>query len=308
MAPTFEAVQAAATRIAPYVHRTPVMTSRTLDEWLDTRAFLKCEHLQRVGAFKYRGATNAVQLLAPAEAARGVAAHSSGNHAAALALAARTRGIAAHIVVPHTASRTKRSAIEAYGARIVLCEPTVEAREAAVAGVIAETGAVEIHPFDNDDVIAGAGTAALELVGQIPGLDVVVAPVGGGGLLSGTAIAAHGIDPKTRIIGAEPLAADDAARSLATRHLVAPNPPATIADGLLTGLSARTFAVLSEHVETIVTVTEDEIVDAMHFVWQRTKQLIEPSAAVAVAAVRSADLAGARVGIVLSGGNVDLAA
>ncbi len=308
MTPTFEAVQAAAARIAPYVHRTPVMTSRTLDEWLDTRAFLKCEHLQRVGAFKYRGATNAVQLLAPAEAARGVAAHSSGNHAAALALAARTRGIAAHIVVPHTASRTKRSAIEAYGARIVLCEPTIEAREAAVARVIAETGAVEIHPFDNDDVIAGAGTAALELVGQIPGLDVVVAPVGGGGLLAGTAIAVHGIDPKTRIVGAEPLAADDAARSLATGHLVAPNPPATIADGLLTGLSARTFAVLSEHVDTIVTVTEEEILEAMHFVWHRTKQLIEPSAAVAVAAVRSADLAGARVGIVLSGGNVDLAA
>lgn len=307
MAPTFEAVQAAAARIAPYVHRTPVMTSSLLDEWLDTRAFLKCEHLQRVGAFKYRGATNAVQLLTPEAAARGVAAHSSGNHAAALALAARTRGIAAHIVVPHTASRTKQAAIEAYGARVVLCEPTVEAREAAVARVIAETGAVEIHPFDNDDVIAGAGTAALELVGQIPGLDVVVAPVGGGGLLSGTAIAVHGIDPSTRVVGAEPLAADDAARSLATGHLVAPNPPATIADGLLTGLSDRTFAVLSEHVETIVTVSEAEIVEAMHFVWQRTKQLIEPSAAVAVAAVRTTDLSGARVGIVLSGGNVDVA-
>jgi threonine dehydratase len=259
-----------------------------------------------VGAFKYRGATNAVQLLAPEAAARGVAAHSSGNHAAALALAARTRGIAAHIVVPTTASRTKRAAIEAYGAHIVLCEPTLAAREGSVAQVIAETGAIEIHPFDNDDVIAGAGTAALELCEEISGLEVVVAPVGGGGLISGTAIATHGNDPSVRVVGAEPAAADDAARSLASGHIVAPDPPSTIADGLLTGLSPRTFAVISEHVETIVTVGEDEIVEAMHFVWERTKQLIEPSAAVAVAAVRQADFTGARVGIILSGGNVDL--
>jgi threonine dehydratase len=306
VAPTFASVQAAADRIAPFVHHTAVLTSRTLDEWLDARVFLKCEHLQRVGAFKYRGATNAVQSLTPEAAARGVAAHSSGNHAAALALAARTRGIAAHIVVPSTASRAKRAAVESYGARIMLCEPTLAAREATVARVIAETGAVEIHPFDNDDVIAGAGTAALELVGEVAGLDVVAAPVGGGGLLSGTALAVHGIDPTVRVIGGEPLLADDAARSLQTGRIVAPNPPATIADGLLTGLSPRTFAVLSAHVDTIVTVTEAEIVEAMHFVWERTKQLIEPSAAVAVAAVRAADLSGARVGIILSGGNVDL--
>ncbi|MDQ1533730.1 MAG: threonine dehydratase [Actinomycetota bacterium] len=305
-APTFADVQAAARRIAPFVHRTPVITARTLDEWLDTRAFLKCEHLQRVGAFKYRGATNAVQSLPVEQAARGVAAHSSGNHGAALALAARTRGIPAHIVVPSTATRGKRAAIDAYGAAVVLCEPTLEAREATVARVIAETGAVEIHPFDNDQVIAGAGTAALELVDEVPGLDAVIAPVGGGGLLSGTALAVHGIDPATRVLGAEPVAADDAARSLAAGHIVAPHPPATIADGLLTGLSPRTFAVLAEHVETIVTVSEDEIVEAMHFVWSRTKQLIEPSAAVAIAAVRAADLAGARVGIIVSGGNFDL--
>jgi threonine dehydratase len=305
-APTFADVQAAARRIAPFVYRTPVITAHTLDEWLGTRAFLKCEHLQRVGAFKYRGATNAVQCLSVDQAARGVAAHSSGNHGAALALAARTRGIAAHIVVPSTATRGKRAAIDAYGATVVLCEPTLEAREATVASVIAETGAVEIHPFDNDHVIAGAGTAALELVEEIPGLDAVVAPVGGGGLLSGTALAVHGTDTATRVIGGEPLAADDAARSLAAGHIVAPHPPATIADGLLTGLSPRTFAVLAEHVETIMTVSEAEIVEAMHFVWSRTKQLIEPSAAVAVAAVRKADLAGARVGIILSGGNVDL--
>jgi threonine dehydratase len=308
MAPTFADVQSAARRIAPFVHRTPVLTSHTLDEWLGARAFLKCEHLQRVGAFKYRGATNAVQSLPADAAARGVAAHSSGNHAAALALAARTRGITAHIVVPSTVSPAKLAAVEGYGARIVLCEPTLESRVATVAAVIAETGAVEVHPFDNDAVMAGAGTAALELLGEIAGLDVVVAPVGGGGLLSGTALAAHGIDPALRVIGAEPLAADDAARSLASGAIVAPNPPATIADGLLTGLSARTFAVISEHVEAIVTVTEAEIVEAMHFVWARTKQLIEPSAAVAVAAVRVAELSGARVGIILSGGNFDVAA
>ena len=306
MTPTFTDVQSAAERIAPFVHRTPVMTSRALDEWLDAHAFLKCEHLQRIGAFKYRGATNAVQSLAREQAARGVAAHSSGNHGAALALAARTRGIPAHVVVPTTVARGKRAAIEAYGARVVLCEPTLEARVATVAQVIADTGAVEIHPFDNDDVIAGAGTAAHELVSEVSGLDVIVAPVGGGGLLSGTALAAHGLDANLRVIGAEPLAADDAARSLAAGVIVAPNPPATIADGLLTGLSERTFAVLSEHVETIVTVTETEIVEAMHFVWSRTKQLIEPSAAVAVAGVRNAALSGARVGIILSGGNVDL--
>jgi threonine dehydratase len=303
----FEDVEIAQRRLAPFVHRTPVMTSHSLDEWLDTNAFLKCEHLQRCGAFKYRGATNAVQSLAPNVAARGVAAHSSGNHGAALALAARTRGIPAHIVVPRTATRTKRDAIAAYGAHVVLCEPTLAAREAGVAAVIAETGAVEIHPFDHDDVIAGAGTAALELVDDVPGLDIVIAPVGGGGLLSGTAIAAHGRRPELRVIGAEPAAADDAARSLQGGAIVPPNPPATIADGLLTGLSARTFAVLSEHVETIVTVSEAEIVAAMDVVWQRTKQLIEPSAAVAVAAVREGDYAGARVGIILSGGNADLA-
>jgi threonine dehydratase len=304
--PTFADVQAAAVRIAPFVHRTPVITSHALDEWLDTTAFLKCEHLQRVGAFKYRGATNAVQLLTPEQAARGVAAHSSGNHGAALALAARTRGITAHVVVPETATPAKVAAIAAYGARITRCEPTLEARVDTVARVIAETGAVEIHPFDNDHVIAGAGTAALELIDEIPGLDAIVAPVGGGGLLSGTALATHGIDPTMRVIGAAPLAADAAARSLAAGRIVAPNPPATIADGLLTGLTARTFAVLAGHVETIVTVTEPEIVEAMHFAWTRTKQVIEPSAAVAVAAVRRADLSGARVGIILSGGNVDI--
>lgn len=307
VAPTLDDVQAAAARIAPFVHRTPVMTSQLLDEWLGATAFLKCEHLQKVGAFKARGAANAVLLLTDAEARRGIAATSSGNHAAALALAARRRGVQAHIVMPRTAPAVKRAAVAGYGARIVECEPGQEAREEAIAHVIAETGAVEIHPYDDDRIIAGAGTAALELFEQVEALDALIAPVGGGGLLSGTSIAGHGLDPGVRIYGAEPERADDAARSLATGVRQPPLPAATIADGLLTSLSDRTFAIVRDHVEGIVTVSEDEIVEAMRVVWERTKQVIEPSAAVAVAAIRRADeLRGLRVGIVVSGGNVDL--
>jgi threonine dehydratase len=304
--PTFADVRAAAARVAPFVHRTPVLTSAHLDTWLGTRAFLKCEHLQRVGAFKYRGATNAVQSLSDDAARRGVAAHSSGNHAAALARAAATRSVPAYVVMPQSVRAVKRAAVEGYGAEITLCDNTPEARAATLAEVISRTGATEIHPFDNDLVIAGAATAALELAEEIGELDVVIAPVGGGGLLSGTAIATHGVHPSVRVLGAEPVLADDAARSLRTGRRQPPLPPATIADGLLTGLSERTFAIIREHVEVIVTVEEAEIVDAMRAVWQYTKQLIEPSAAVAVAAVRHTDLEATRVGIILSGGNVDL--
>lgn len=307
VAPSLADIRSAAERIGPHVHRTPVMTSRLLDEWLGASAFLKCEHLQRVGAFKARGAANAVLSLDDAEARRGVAAASSGNHAAALALAASRRGIPAHIVMPSTAPAVKRAAVVGYGAQVVECEPGQEAREAAIASVLAETGAVEIHPYDDDRIIAGAGTATLELVEDAGPLDVVVAPVGGGGLLSGTALAAHGLDPGIRVVGAEPELADDAARSLATGVRQPPLPPATIADGLLTSLSERTFAVVREHVERIVTVGEEEIVEAMRLLWERTKQVVEPSGAVAVAAVRKdEDLRGLRVGIILSGGNVDL--
>ncbi len=308
MAPTLDDVRAAATRIEQFVHRTPVMTSELLDEWLGARAFLKCEHLQKVGAFKARGAANAVLSLPEAEARRGVAAASSGNHAAALALAARRRGIPATIVMPRTAPAVKKAAVEGYGARVVECEPGQEAREEAVARVVAETGAVEVHPYDDDRIIAGAGTAALELLEQVEALEAIVTPVGGGGLCSGTCVAAHGLDPAVRVLAGEPERADDAARSLATGVRQPALPPATIADGLLTSLSDRTFAILREHVERVVTVSEEEIVAAMRFVWERTKQVIEPSAAVAVAAVRRADeLRGLRVGVVLSGGNVDLA-
>jgi threonine dehydratase len=304
--PTFTDVLAAAERIAPHVHHTPVMRSHLLDEWAGVEMHLKTENLQRVGAFKMRGATNAVLLLPEELAARGVAAHSSGNHAQALALAARVRGIPAHIVMPRDAPSVKKAAVASYGARIIECEATSAAREATVADVIAETGAVEVHPYDNDHIIAGAGTAALELMHEVPGLDAVVAPVGGGGLLSGTSLAVHGLDTAVRVIGAEPVAADDAARSLAAGHPLPQPSPTTIADGLRTGLSERTFGIISAHAERIITVTEDEIVEAMRMVWTRAKLLIEPSAAVAVAAVRKMDLAGADVGVILSGGNVDL--
>jgi threonine dehydratase len=302
--PSFADVEAAATRIAPFVHRTPVLRSRALDEWLGVHAFLKCEHLQRVGAFKYRGATNAVQSLDVDVAARGVCAHSSGNHAAALALAASERGVVAHVVMPEDVAAAKLAAVRGYGAAVTLCEPTLAAREATVAEVRTRTGAVEIHPYDDARIIAGAGTAALELLDEVPDLDAVVAPVGGGGLLC---IAVHGRATRVRVLGGEPAGADDAARSLASGTLVPQTAPRTIADGLLTSLSERTFAVLRAHVERIVNVSEPEIVEAMRVVWSRTKQVIEPSAAVGVAAVRAAGLApSTRVGIVLSGGNADL--
>jgi threonine dehydratase len=278
-------VEEAATRVAPFVHHPPVLRSRSLDEWVGAHVFVKAEHLQRVGAFKYRGATNAVQSLPETDARRGVAAHSSGNHGAALALAAATRGVPAHVVMPKGASAVKRAAVARYGAQITLCDNTLDARRAVLAEVLERTGAVEIHPFDDDRVIAGSGTAALELVREIPDLDVVVTPIGGGGLCSGTAIA---VAPM-RVIGGLP--ADRAA---------------TIADGLRTGCSARTEAILHEHGVEQVVVDERALVEAMRAVWERTKQLIEPSAAVAFAAARAAHLAGARVGVICSGGNLDL--
>lgn len=304
--PSFDDVLAAAERVRPFVHHTPVLTSRLLDEAAGRQLFLKAEHLQRVGAFKYRGATNAVQSLDDATAARGVAAHSSGNHAQALALAARTRGIPAWVVMPRDASAAKRAAVEAYGATIVESDTILTAREVTLAEVLADSGATEIHPFDNPRVIAGQGTAALELVQDVPGLDVVLAPVGGGGLLSGTSLAVSGQSPGTEVWGAEPAVADDATRSLHTGVRQPPLPPTSIADGLLTSLSDRTFRIIGEHATDIVTVTEEEIVDAMRFCWTRMKQLIEPSGAVAVAALLNGRVPGQRVGVILSGGNVDL--
>jgi threonine dehydratase len=305
-----EDVRAAARRIAGFAHRTPVATCATLDRLAGRSLFFKCEHLQKAGAFKFRGACNAVMKLPPEIAARGVVTHSSGNHAGALALAAQLRGIPAHVVMPRNASPVKRRAVEEYGGRVVECEPTLAAREATAAAVLSETGGGLVPPYDHPDVIAGQGTAALELLEQVPGLDALVAPVGGGGLVAGLCIAGKGVVPALRVFAAEPAGADDAARSRAAGMLVPQTGPRTIADGLLTSLGERTWPVLRDQVEKVVTVTEEEIVAAMRLAWERAKLLIEPSAAVAVAAVLSPEFRALRglerVGVVLSGGNVNL--
>jgi threonine dehydratase/serine racemase len=309
-AASIEAIRDAAERIAGRAHRTPVMTCATLDRFAGRSLFFKCEQLQKVGAFKFRGACNAVWKLPEEVARRGVVTHSSGNHAQALALAARQRGIAAHIVMPRTASPVKRRAVEDYGGRVVLCEPTLEARETTAAAVLAETGGTMIPPYNHPDVIAGQGTTALELLEQAPDLDAIVAPVGGGGLISGVSIAAKAINPGIRIFAAEPLGADDAARSKAAGTLIPQTGPKTIADGLLTSLGELTWPVVRDLVEQVVTVAEEEIISAMRLAFERAKLLIEPSSAVAVAAVLCEAfrrLEGMqRVGIVLSGGNVNL--
>lgn len=306
---TEQDIREAAARLEGVAHRTPVASSRLLDEIAGFELVFKCENLQRVGAFKFRGAWNAVSQLGDAEAARGVVTHSSGNHAQALALAARERGVPAHIVMPRTAPAVKRAAVEGYGARVIACEPTLAAREETARAVLAETGGVFIHPYDDPRIVAGQATACRELLEEAPDLDLVIAPVGGGGLLSGTCLAAHLHDPGLRVIGAEPLGADDAARSLAAGRLIPQTAPDTVADGLLTSLSELTFGILREHVDRIVTVPDDATLRALRLFWERTKLIIEPSSAVAVAAALSAEvraLAPRRAGVILSGGNVDL--
>ena len=302
--PTAASVREAARRIAGLVHRTPLLTSRQLDERSGATVVVKCEHLQKIGAFKARGATNAVRSLAPETLARGVACHSSGNHGQALAWSAREAGTSAWVVVPDTANPVKVEAIRDYGATIVPCAFGLAAREAKVAEVLAETGATGVHPYDQPAVISGAGTAALELLDDRPDLEVVLAPVGGGGLLSGTTLIAA---DRAEVWGAEPVAADDAARSLAAGERLDQQAPDTLADGLTTSLSERTFGIISGGVTAIATVSEDEMVEAMRFVWSRMKQVIEPSAAVPFAVLVRGDLAGRRVGVISSGGNVDLA-
>jgi threonine dehydratase len=306
--PTFEDIQQAAVRIKPYAHRTPVMTCTSLDELAEAHLFCKCENLQKVGAFKFRGACNTVFSLSDAEAQRGVATHSSGNHGAAVALAARLRGIPALIVMPSNAPSVKRDAVAGYGGTIIWCEPTQEARESTLANVVAETGAMFIPPYNDARVIAGQGTAALEFLEDVPDLDVIIAPVGGGGLISGTALTIAALSPTTRVLAAEPKGADDAYRSLQAGEIIPSVNPQTIADGLRTSLGDLTFAIMRQHVEQIVTVSEAAITRAMHLVWQRMKIIIEPSAAVPVAAVldQQIDAAGKRIGIILSGGNIDL--
>ena len=306
--PDLAAIRAAHARIAPHVHRTPVLTCRAIDKEVGAQLFFKCENFQKVGAFKARGAVNAVFSLADAEARRGVDAHSSGNHGAALAYAARQRGIAAWVVMPENSAQVKQDNVRRFGATIRFCAPNVPAREALCAAVLAETGATMVHPFDNVDVIAGQATAALELVEAVPDLDIVIAPVGGGGLLSGTALAARALRPSIRVYGAEPANADDAARGFRSGQ-VEPLPAATtIADGLRTTVSPRTLAAMRANVAAFGTASEEAMVRAMRMTWERMKILIEVSSAVPLACLleRTLDVAGARVGVIISGGNVDL--
>ncbi|HEX6270342.1 MAG TPA: pyridoxal-phosphate dependent enzyme [Anaerolineales bacterium] len=308
MSPTLQDIREACERIRPYIHRTPVLTNHSLDQRVGARVYLKCENFQKVGAFKFRGACNAVFSLSKNEAAHGVSTHSSGNHAQALALAAQIRGIPAYIVMPDNAPAVKKAAVAAYGGQITFCEPTLGAREATLTKVVAETGSVVIHPYNDERVIAGQGTAALELLEDIPELDVIIAPVGGGGLLSGTALAATELQSEIRVIAGEPEMADDAYRSKQAGEIIPSVHPKTVADGLLTSLGKLTFPIIQERVEQIITVSEQAIIDSMKFVWERAKIVIEPSAAVATAVLweRKIDLRGLKVGVILTGGNVDL--
>jgi len=301
-------ILAAHERIQPHIHRTLVLTSERLDKSSGASLFFKCENFQKIGAFKARGATNAVFALEDATAQRGVATHSSGNHGAAVARAARLRGVSAHIVMPSNSAKVKIRAIEGYGAQVVFCEPTENAREVTCAEVIKKTGATLIHSFENEHVIAGQGTAAVELLEDVPELDVIICPVGGGGLLSGTAIAAKSMRPQIKVIAVEPANADDAAQSFRAGRRLVTEKKFTIADGLRTNVGERTFPIIRRYVDDIVTVSEQAIVSAMRTIWETMKIVIEPSAAVPYAAVieNKIVIEGKRVGIILTGGNIDL--
>jgi threonine dehydratase len=302
------AILAAHQRIEPYIHRTLVLTSERLNEASGVSLFFKCENFQKIGAFKARGATNAISSLNDATAQRGVATHSSGNHGAAVARAAKLRGIPAHIVMPSNSANVKIRAVEGYGAHIVFCEPTEEAREAVCTEVIKKTRATLIHSFENENVMAGQGTAAVELLEDVADLDLVMCPVGGGGLLSGTAVAAKSMRPRVKVIAVEPENVDDAAQSLRAGRRIVTEKKFTIADGLRTNVGEPNFAIIQRYVDDIVTVSEEAIVSAMRTIWETMKIIIEPSAAVPYAAIleRVIDVGGKRVGIILTGGNVDL--
>ncbi|NWF94556.1 MAG: pyridoxal-phosphate dependent enzyme [Candidatus Thorarchaeota archaeon] len=299
-------------RIKAHIVKTPVMTSTTLDAMTGAHVYLKCENFQRVGAFKYRGALNFLSQLTEEERARGVVTHSSGNHAQALALAARTLGIRATVVMPNNSPRVKLEATRGYGAEVVLCEPTLESREATVKSLIEERGSILVHPYNDERIIAGAGTATLELIDEVGPLNHVFAPVGGGGLLSGTAIAAKSLCPDCKVTGCEPANADDAYRSLKSGVIQPSMNPSTIADGLRTSLGPITFEVIRHNVDRIVRVTEEQILDAMRLLYERMKLVVEPSGAVALAGVLESsvkqELKDSRVGVIVSGGNVDLTA
>ena len=305
---TLEHIRAAQRRIAGSVLRTPVLESKVLNELSGARLYFKCENLQSVGAFKVRGASNAILARPAAQLRAGVVTHSSGNHGAAVAHIAQLHGLNARIVMPENASAAKLAAVRAYGAQVALCQPTLAAREAMAAQIVAETGAQFIHPYDDPYVIAGQGTIGLELLEQVPQLQWLLCPVGGGGLASGLGVAAKGLRPDIHVIAVEPAGADDAYRSFGSGVLAGPSQPNTIADGLRGALSPRTFALIQRHIDAIVRVEEPGIVRAMRALWQNLRLIIEASAAVPFAAVleRSLDVRGAHVGIVLTGGNVDL--
>lgn len=307
MIPDKSSIEEAHQRITNYIQRTPVMTSSTIDEIAGCKLFFKCENFQKMGAFKARGAMNAALLLSPEERRKGIATHSSGNHAQAVARAAKILGIKSYIVMPNNSSEIKRRGVLGYGGEISLCEPTLEARETTLKDVIEKTGATEIHPFNNYAVIEGQATVAKELVEDIDNLHVIVTPVGGGGLLSGTALAAKFFSPAAGVIGAEPAGADDAFRSMQSGK-IEPSQSNSIADGLLTSLGEKTFNIIRQEVKEIITATDTEIISAMRLIWERLKIVIEPSAAVPLAVVlkEKEKFYGKRIGIILSGGNVDL--
>tara|TARA_Y100001970_G_scaffold150263_1_gene184273 strand:+ start:588 stop:1532 length:945 start_codon:yes stop_codon:yes gene_type:complete len=305
---SIEDVFAAAARLDGIVKRTPVVSAEGIDKIAGRQVLMKCENLQHIGAFKFRGATNAVIMLGDA-AEKGVCTHSSGNHAQALSMAAKNRGVDAYIVMPKTAPRVKVLGVKNQGAELTFCEPTLEAREATAREIIDRTGAALVHPYDNPDVIAGQGTAALEFFQQAGELDAVVSPVGGGGLMSGTSVAIRALTPEARIFGAEPEGADDAARSLEADEFLPQTGPDTICDGLLTSMGEHTWPIIRDHLETIVRVSDEEVVEAMRLILDNLGMVVEPSGAASLAAVLTPEfkeLEGIdRVGVILSGGNVD---
>lgn len=295
-------------RISPFIHRTPVLTSSAIDGISGASLFFKCENLQKMGAFKMRGGANAILQLTDGQRAKGVATHSSGNFAQAVALGAQKMGIPAYIVMPSNAPEVKKQAVKGYGGEVIECEPNLKARETTLAKVVERTGATPLHPYNHRDVILGQATAAMELIEDAPEMDYLLAPVGGGGLIAGTALAAHFFSPKTTVLGGEPAGADDAYRSLEAGKLIPQTGPDTIADGLLTSLGDQTFPIIQKHVKRIILVSDEEIVAALRLILERMKILIEPSCAVPLAAVlkEPETFAGKKVGIILSGGNVDL--
>ncbi len=305
--PLLTDIQTAHARIKPFIHRTPVMSSKLLNELFGCELFFKCENFQKVGAFKFRGATNAVLMLSEGEKSRGVVTHSSGNHAAALALAARMNGVKANIVMPENAPVVKKNAVKGYGAEITFCKPTLKAREEATRIIMEKSGATLVHPYDNFNVICGQGTATLELLDETDDLEVVIAPVGGGGLLSGTSACVKGRDQKIQVIGAEPLNANDAYISFTTGILTPSVNPVTVADGLLTSLSELTFSVIRKNVDKILTAKEESIIECMLLIWERMKIIVEPSSATVLAVIKDNPgfFRGKKTGLIISGGNVD---